>query len=54
VGIQVGVGTLKEEERGKGNGFMFGGQYLGIALGGGGAIFVFGILGFNASLVYIS
>ncbi|MGI9264465.1 MAG: MFS transporter [Gammaproteobacteria bacterium] len=50
----LAVSTLEEEERGRGNGFMFGGQYLGIALGGGGAIFVFGIWGFNAALVYIS
>ena len=50
----LAVSTLKEDERGRGNGFMFGGQYLGIGLGGGGAIFVFGIWGFNAALVYIS
>lgn len=50
----LAVSTLEEEERGRGNGFMFGGQYLGIGLGGGGAIFVFGIWGFNAALVYIS
>lgn len=50
----LAVSTLEEEERGRGNGFMFGGQYLGIALGGGGAIFVFGLWGFNVSLVYIS
>jgi len=36
----LAISTLKEEERGRANGFMFGGQYLGIALGGGGAIFV--------------
>lgn len=50
----LAVSTLEEEERGRGNGFMFGGQYLGIGLGGGGAIFVFGIWGFNAALIYIS
>ena len=33
---------------------MFGGQYLGIALGGGGAIFVYGTFGFNITLMYIS
>ena len=48
------MSTLKEEERGRGNGFMFGGQYLGIALGGGGAIFVFGFWGFNVALMYVS
>ncbi len=50
----LAVSTLEEEERGRGNGFMFGGQYLGIAMGGGGAIFVFGLWGFNVALVYIS
>jgi len=50
----LAVSTLEEDERGRGNGFMFGGQYLGIGLGGGGAIFVFGIWGFDAALVYVS
>jgi PAT family beta-lactamase induction signal transducer AmpG len=50
----LAVSTLKEGERGRGNGFMFGGQYLGIALGGGGAVFVFGFWGFNITLLYIS
>jgi len=50
----LAVSTLREEERGRGNGFMFGGQYLGIALGGGGAIFVFGFWGFNIALMYVS
>jgi PAT family beta-lactamase induction signal transducer AmpG len=50
----LAVSTLKEDERGRGNGFMFGGQYLGIGLGGGGAIFVFGLWGFNAALMYVS
>jgi len=50
----LAVSTLKEDERGRGNGFMFGGQYLGITLGGGGAIFVFGYWGFDISLMYVS
>ncbi len=50
----LAVSTLKEDERGRGNGFMFGGQFLGITLGGGGAIFVYGAWGFNASLAYVS
>jgi PAT family beta-lactamase induction signal transducer AmpG len=33
---------------------MFGGQYFGIAMGGGGAVFAYGIWGFNAALMYIS
>ena len=50
----LAVSTLKPDERASGNGFMFGGQYSGIAMGGGGAVFVFGIWGFNAALFYIS
>jgi len=50
----LAVSTLKEDERARGNGFMFGGQYLGIALGGGGAVFVFGFWGFDVALMYIS
>jgi PAT family beta-lactamase induction signal transducer AmpG len=50
----LAVSTLKPDERGRGNGFMFGGQYLGITLGGGAAIFVYGLAGFEASLAYIS
>lgn len=50
----LAVSTLKPEERGRGNGVMFGGQYLGIALGGGGAIFVYGLAGFDAALAYVS
>jgi len=50
----LAVSTLKEEERARGNGFMFGGQYFGIALGGGGAVFVFGFWGFDVALMYIS
>jgi PAT family beta-lactamase induction signal transducer AmpG len=50
----LAVSTLKEDERARGNGFMFGGQYLGIALGGGGAVYVFGLWGFDAALMYVS
>lgn len=50
----LAVRTLPENERARGNGFMFGGQYAGISLGGGGAVFVFGLWGFNAALWYVS
>ena len=33
---------------------MFGGQYLGVTLGGGGAIFVYGTWGFDVSLMFVS
>ena len=49
----LAVHALKEDERGRGNGFMFGGQYLGIGLGGGAAIWVFGQYGFDVTLAYI-
>lgn len=50
----LAVGTLKRNERARGNGFMFAGQYFGIALGGGAAVFVYGLWGFEAALAYVS
>jgi PAT family beta-lactamase induction signal transducer AmpG len=50
----LAVSTLESEERGRGNGFMFAGQYLGIALGGGAAIGVAGVFSFEISLLYVS
>jgi PAT family beta-lactamase induction signal transducer AmpG len=49
----LAVSTLRKEERAAGNGYMFGGQYLGIALGGAGAIYVLGEWGFSAALIYV-
>jgi len=48
----LAVSTLHEDERGTGNGFMFGGAYVGQGLGGGGALFVAGYFGFDAALAY--
>lgn len=50
----LAVSTLREDERAAGNGYMFGGQYFGIALGGSGGIYVFGKWGFDAALLYVS
>jgi MFS transporter, PAT family, beta-lactamase induction signal transducer AmpG len=50
----LAVSTLKADERARGNGFMFGGQYLGIMLGGGAAVFVTGLVGFRGALVYVA
>jgi len=50
----LAVTTLKPDERASGNGFMFGGQYFGIALGGGAAIYIYGITSFEVSLLYIT
>ena len=49
----LAVSTLRKDERATGNGLMFGGQYFGIALGGGGTIFVSGLWGLNAALIYV-
>ena len=50
----LAVSNLEVNERGRANGFMFGGQYFGIMLGGGGAVAVSGYFGFEAALGYIS
>jgi PAT family beta-lactamase induction signal transducer AmpG len=50
----LAVSTLKKDERASGSGYMFGGQYFGIALGGGGAIFVSSLWGINVSLYFVS
>ena len=50
----LAVSTLKDDERATGNGFMFCGQYLGIAMGGGGAIYVSGAFGFESALIYVT
>jgi PAT family beta-lactamase induction signal transducer AmpG len=50
----LAVSTLKPDERASGNGFMFGGQYLGIALGGGAAIYIYGVSSFEFALIYVS
>jgi PAT family beta-lactamase induction signal transducer AmpG len=50
----LAVSTLQPEERARGNGIMFGGQYLGIMLGGGGAVFVSGQVGFQGALAFVA
>ena len=50
----LAVSTLQADERGRGNGVMFAGQYLGIALGGGGAMFVNGRFGFEVALASVA
>lgn len=50
----LAVSTLQEDERARGNGVMFAGQYLGITLGGGGAIFVSGLFGLHGSLAFVA
>lgn len=50
----LAVSALEPGERARGNGFMFAGQYLGIVLGGGTAIFVSGLVGFHGALAFVS
>ena len=50
----LAVSTLKKDERSSGNGFMFGGQYFGIALGGGGAIYMSSLWGIHGALYFVS
>jgi len=50
----LAVSTLQEDERARGNGFMFAGQYFGIMMGGGAAVFVSGLVGFQGSLAYVA
>jgi PAT family beta-lactamase induction signal transducer AmpG len=50
----LAVNSLLPEERGQGNGFMFGGAYIGQGLGGGGAMFVSELYGFDVSFLYVS
>jgi len=50
----LAINTLEESERGRANGFMFAGAYLGQALGGGGAMFVAGSYGFDAALAFVT
>lgn len=48
----LAVTTLEPDERGRANGFMFAGAYLGQGLGGGGAMFVASFWGFETALAY--
>ncbi|MCL1083402.1 MFS transporter [Shewanella psychromarinicola] len=50
----LAISNLKPDERGRASGIMFGGQYLGIAIGGSGAIFIYGYWGFDVALMVIS
>jgi PAT family beta-lactamase induction signal transducer AmpG len=50
----LAVSTLRADERGRGSGFMFGGQFLGIALGGGGAVYLNGAFGFHVALAAVA
>ena len=50
----LAVNVLPEEERGTANGFMFGGAYLGQALGGGGVLFLTPLIGFSNTFLVVA
>lgn len=50
----LAVNVLPEEERGMANGFMFGGAYLGQALGGSGVLFLVPWIGFPATFFVVA
>jgi len=50
----LAVNTLREDERGLANGLMFGGQYLGMALGGSGVLFLTAAIGFQPSFFLVA
>jgi PAT family beta-lactamase induction signal transducer AmpG len=49
----MAVRVLPPDEVGSANGLMFGAQYLGMGIGGSGALYVSDVWGFNASLAFI-
>lgn len=50
----LAVGTLKEEERGLANGLMFGGAYLGQAVGGSGVLFLIPYIGLKGGFLFVA
>lgn len=50
----LAVTTLPEHERAFASGMMFGGQSLGVLIGGGGALLLIGRIGFDASIVLLA
>lgn len=50
----LAVNSLRADELGQGNGVMFAGAYIGQGLGGGGALFISGMYGFDVSFLYVS
>jgi PAT family beta-lactamase induction signal transducer AmpG len=50
----LAVSVLSEQERGVANGLMFGGAYLGQALGGAGVLFLAPVIGFNTTFLAVA
>jgi MFS family permease len=49
----LAVNVLREEERGLANGLMFGGAYLGQAIGGSGVLFLAPVIGFQTTYLFV-
>jgi PAT family beta-lactamase induction signal transducer AmpG len=49
----LAVDTLREDERGLANGLMFGGAYLGQAIGGSGVLFLAPLIGFANTYFFV-
>ena len=49
----LAVNVLKEDERGLANGLMFGGAYLGQAVGGSGVLFLAPLIGFPTTYLFV-
>src|SRR5262245_4820594 len=50
----LAVNTLRGDERGLANGLMFGGQFLGQALGGAGVLFITAAIGFKTTFLLVA
>jgi PAT family beta-lactamase induction signal transducer AmpG len=50
----LAVNSLKQEERGLANGLMFGGAYLGQAIGGAGVLFLTPYVGFSNTYYFVA
>jgi len=50
----LAVSVLREDERGLANGLMFGGQYVGTALGGSGVLFLTPWIGFGPTFLFVA
>lgn len=50
----LAVNTLLAEERGLANGLMFGGNYVGMALGGSGVLLLTPLIGFRATFLLVA
>jgi PAT family beta-lactamase induction signal transducer AmpG len=50
----LAVNSLQDDERGLGNGLMFGGQYIGNAIGGAGVLLLTPLIGFKTTFLFVA